>query len=217
MILKLIQYSAKKTVYTSMKVFYVWCTRPLQLLSMQCRVFCLLERGVEWSSLRIRLKVCSKLTILHPLATNVLKSGPLRGHVNSGFNFMPVMFGQNDTLSDSITWQCLLILERPESVKVHPLKSKDVKVRPTAKQICGRSALTSIGNFLDMYNAWYNCVGCWNTGKLFLIFLEFKKNYYMSLDKNTSSFRPFFVELRGSVAVSVLNNTLVVPDHWTNC
>lgn len=165
---------------------------PLQLLSMQCQGFCLLERRVKWSWLRIRLTVCSKLTILHPFATNVLKSGALRGHVNSGFNFIPVMFGQNDTLSDSITWQCLLIVERPESVKEHPLKSKDVKVRPTAKQICERNALTSIYNFHDVYSAWNNnnyCVGCWKTS--------------VWNSKRT--------------IVPVLNNSLVVPDHWTNC
>ena len=77
----------------------------------------------------------NKLTILLPLATNVLKSGPLLGQLKSGFNFWPVMFGQKDTLRDSITWQCLLMAARPASVKTEqPLRSNDVKVQPTAKQ-----------------------------------------------------------------------------------
>lgn len=47
------------------------------------------------------------------------------------------MFGQKDTLRDSMTLQCLPMDERPTSVKMEqPLRSKDVKVRPTAKQIC---------------------------------------------------------------------------------
>lgn len=59
------------------------------------------------------------------------------GQLNNGFSFWPVMFGQKETLRDSMTWQLLLMAERPASVKtVQPLRSKDVKVRPTAKQIC---------------------------------------------------------------------------------
>lgn len=77
-----------------------------------------------------------KLTILHPLATNALKSRPLLGQMKSGFKLLPEILGQKDTFRDSMAWQCLLMADRPVSVKLEqPLRSKEVKVRPAAKQI----------------------------------------------------------------------------------
>lgn len=121
------------------------------------------------------MKHWNKLTILHPLATNVLKSGPLLGQQNSGFNFWPVMFGQKDTLRDSMTWQCLLMAARPASVRTEqPLRSKHVKVRPTAKQICTqnnhvwiRFSLRSQPFFVWLEHTkqscmtWYGWAACW--------------------------------------------------------
>ena len=76
------------------------------------------------------------LTSLHPLATNALKSRLLLGQMNSGFKLLPEILGQKETFRVSMAWQCLLMADRPVSVKLEqPLRSKEVKVRPPPKQI----------------------------------------------------------------------------------